>query len=353
MHYPEGERKTPSPYLTAWHHEDAKRMPGRESIALFTEIRNLPDTSLMRFLKHDLDNVLGKATVGIQSMFEGGSDMVRPIIQAADSVFPRIPVDSSTQSGQITPVRVLPYLQYDALRTLESAVASIPSYVPILPEMQAATANEPDNGPIHQAIERSQILLHSFKLLTPIFTASMRFLYSPNDADYAYLQQPKINIRELAEFFRVGWYTQGAPDRLLSGSETISLYNLLQNARKFHSGVPVRDKVPYLLLTDFDSGTFTVTNASTRGIYKNNHILKPGKKGENGNTGYGLAIARLYALLNGYDITFTSTKKSADLYKISFTMGSPSPQPSGDPAPESILFQLPPVYALRQKVPAI
>ncbi len=170
--------------------------------------------------------------------------------------------------------------------------------------------------------EKIKASLARSKSYLPLILSETSFLDLPNPRDWRRISQSSIDLKSLLDEHEVTTTFQ-EPDQknfLVKGPVFIVLLNLLKNAQQRNDNWEAGTKKKAPLEMEFTHDTLTITNHSLTALPKDVDIFLPQSKGKDGNSGHGLAIAKLFATLAGYDLTGSDEVDPAGHYKVTFKL---------------------------------
>lgn len=269
------------------------------------ELKDLSEPERDRFYLHDVRNILNSIFLGINLYTLEGHDIAR--------VYHPLFND----------------MNVDRLETLVDSMQN-------LPERTELHLNEIGLDGSREFAERILKKIPLSKKILSHLVNSIKFLKSPNEVDFKKLLAKEITLQELASFFdakvnpeplttSISEFSTGGKKEeskiTISGFEVNVIYNLLQNAEKFHNSWleengKRRDENPIMIY--YTPESIVIVNRSTTGLSDNQGIFKLGVHGENGNTGYGLVISSLNAAIVGLKIAASSTQVAENDHIVTF-----------------------------------
>ena len=131
---------------------------------------------------------------------------------------------------------------------------------------------------------------------------SARFLSSPNPVDYASLVLRRVKLTTITDMYNISLGKESR-ESVVPGDIAVILTNLCQNAQRnaIDGTRPTLSIYPDRLDGDLQ-WMIEVINDSEQALPDKTDIFAPGVRGVNGNTGFGLTIARMYTNLGGMDL---------------------------------------------------
>lgn len=288
------------------------------------QLQNLTDTERDRFYLHDVRNILNSVFLGI-NLYTLEGDYI---------------------SNNHNPI--FRDMNIDNLEMLVNAMKK-------LPERSELHLNEIGLDGSNEFAERILKKIPLLKNILPQLVDSINFLNHPSGASFKKLLAKEITLQELASFFDARVNQEPSitmvipevspissspeisasstsestsvkmkePEILLSGFEVNVIYNLLQNAEKFHRNwqekmEKMRNENPIIIY--YSPESIIIVNRSTEGLSEddNQDIFKLGVHGKNGNTGYGLVISSLNAAVLGLKMKASSKQVGENDHIVTF-----------------------------------
>ena len=284
------------------------QFPNGDFQPLYQEVINLPSDKQYEFLIHDYQNLIAQVPF---CLFQAGILEEENLYDLYDQLAKKIK-DLTKKPATFLQQTNKKELVVTASHLIEGVKQKLEPYFD-----QLAKINEKSKENIHGA--RAKII--AIKKFIPILENSIDFLEKPTSENFNKLETEKISLKELYRITANNQTNdfadkiQKIPDIKVDGSEAIIFFNLFKNAQRYTS----KNK-PLFEVKKNKNGNIQVINYSNNSLIENFGL---GKKGIEGQNGYGLYIATLMAAKKGLKIIPEQNKLANQNYMISFTVVLP------------------------------
>ena len=142
------------------------------------------------------------------------------------------------------------------------------------------------------------------------------FLKAPDRRRLESLQGLTINVAEYCELRQVDFIQDPDRSTTITALEFLPIFNLIENGTKFQNLWNAEHQKSGKVCLEQHQDSWILTNDSLTPLPDDCFVM--GKKGENGNTGTGLALAKLFAHLQRNEVEGSSIKTDERHHQVTF-----------------------------------